>query len=694
MLSFGFLGLSFLAGVQLLHWLDHRNSLRGLSFFALSLSLGLVVLGNLSLGLSLVLRNLSGGVVGTLFLAAVFLFWRFRPVKIFQTRWQGLAFRKDQLILAGIVFVLLLLTLQAMLFDSAGLPFGVLKGWGDGAYHLDMVKRLAVAEPFVLDQPIAGGKSLTYPFLVNFLSAVLLRGGLGLPWAWHLPTAVFGITIVLVLFELGKNYFVRKSLALVLVFLVLFGAGLGFLWFFQQVKQDAVQQGWLSSFFANLAEPKFEYTHLDNRTGGKPEAKNFPANIVWIVPAISFFSHQRSFFLGAVLGISVLFGLLVDKANWRWLLLLGFLPLAHSHSFLALVIFVLVYSFDEMIDSLVSFFKRREISQFLRFGFMSFLLALPQLAYLLSGVFSGGTNNGFFLPWFGWMSCSHRLSWFFCDPNVLGTDQSVSWFWLKNFGFVFVVWLSALLLLGLKKLDHQAKELIWPSLILFGLPNLFLFQPWEFDNNKILFWWWVIAILICLSLFDKEEKSREFSHLDSQSSDKLKTQIPKLKKLLLTGSCLLFVALSSFSGLIDVWSRIKTGLSLEENQRYFGYYSKEDLVIAEWIKNQTKPNEIFLTHSQANQFIPMTTGRPIYLGFIGWLWTQGQKELISQRQATIKEFLLTEKVDKLCQEGVKYWLKEPRFFVDYPNSANNDFAEVGEKVFEFNGKEIIKLKCD
>ncbi|MEW5805287.1 MAG: hypothetical protein AB1721_00955 [Patescibacteria group bacterium] len=697
MFSLGFIIISFLVGACFFDWLDFKNEIRGFSFFVFSLALGLVVLGYLNLGLSLIFQNLIQGLIWGLVLASVFLIRFFKPRKIFKNRWQKIVFSPPQLILGTIVIVFIIVALQAMLFDSSGFPFGILKGWGDGAYHLNMVMRLATADPFVLDQPIAGAGKLTYPFLINFLSAVLLKGGLSLLIAWHLPIIVFGAGMILALFELGRNYFTRKSLAWILAFLVLFGAGLGFIWFFQQVSQDAVQQGWLNSFLNNFSEPKFEYTHLDTRTGGKLTEKNHPANIVWIVPIISFFSHQRSFVLGAFLGFLLLFGLLIDKKNWRrsqtrqphqtwrWLLLLGFLPLAHTHSFLGLVIFVLVFCFKEIFGSLREFFKDRRVNQFLRFGFISFLIALPQLVYLLSGIFSRNGNGGFFIPWFGWMSCEHSFNWFFCNPNVFGTDSSALWFWLKNFGLIFIVWLFAVLFYGFKKLNHQAKELVLPSLVLFALPNLFLFQPWPFDNNKILFWWWVLAALISLSLFDAPPRNYE---------SEIMNQGGKYKFIILNSLFIILIILGSFSGIIDVWARVKTGLRLEKNVRNFGYYSEQDLVIADWIKENSSPNDAILSHGQANQFIPMTTGRPIYLGFIGWLWTQGQSDLISQRQAKIKNFVSTENVSELCQDAVKYWLKEPRFFADYPNPLNNDFSEAGEKVFEYNNKEIIKFNCD
>jgi len=62
---------------------------------------------------------------------------------------------------------------------------------------------------------------------------------------------------------------------------------------------------------------------------------------VWIVPAISFFSHQRSFAAGAALASVIILGFIAYRGTkdlWRWAFVLGLVPLFHTHTFVALLL--------------------------------------------------------------------------------------------------------------------------------------------------------------------------------------------------------------------------------------------------------------------------------------------------------------------------------------------------------------------
>ena len=713
MLSVVFLGLSFLGGSLFWDWLLRKagDSDNNFSFrfgkIIFSFGLGLVISSYVVLALSLLLESLFGGLVVFCILGSVYGALRsslphssvvFFETGVFGKFRDGVVARFERLLLRNptrsllrrffsietILFligaVVAILSLQSMLFDADGYPFGILKGWGDGAYHLDMVQRLAGVDPFTLDQPVAGGRVLSYPFLVNFISAILLKAGASLSIAWHLPTIIFNLGLVFGLFKLGKKFFHRKILALAFVFLVLFGAGLGYFRFFEEIKEDSRTTGWGAALVSNFVDPKFEYSHLDSRTGGKLSEKNTNDNIVWIVPAISFFSHQRSFILGGFLGVLFLIGFLPrfrsgselsrdkDDYNYRSLFILALMPLAHTHSFLALFILagILIVLSGRFIEAL----KNKSV-------WFSGLAALPQVAYLFFALkFSGGQG---FTPWFGWMACKHSSSWFFCDQGVLGTDSSVFLFWLKNFGAVFAVWVVAIFVFQFMKRKTNLFKLSLASIALFMIPNLILFQPWEFDNNKFLFWWWVIAILLVLVLFD--------SKMVKSQSASWPTKFKILNILLV-----MFIFSSSLSGIIDVAYRLRPGLKIEKNTRNFGYYGEKEKKIAGWIENNTKPNDIFLTSSSPTQFVPMLSGRSIYLGFTGWVWTQGGGAIVSDRQAKIREFVNFGDTKNLCQDGVRYWFFDEEFSREYP-APEDRFSDL-PILFEFDSIKILSLDCD
>ncbi len=314
------------------------------------------------------------------------------------------------------------------------------------------------------------------------------------------------------------------------------------------------------------------------------------------------------------------------------------------------------------------------------------------------GVVRDASGYSFFLrPWFGWAMCTHAQSWLWCDPGVADTTNNVLWFWVKNFGFVFAGWIIALgycvtRVIKKKPIEFGMRVLCLASFILFALANLIKFQPWEFDNNKILFWWWVFAIILALSIFDSVATKILNSKLETlNKSQNLKIQT---KKLLLVVSCSLFVILSSFSGVLDVWGRVQSGLRLDKNTRNFGYYGLDEIAVANWISNNTNPNDVFVTHSQANQFIPMLSGRAIYLGFPGWLWTQGHAKVILNRQQAIRNFVLTGNSEQLCADGVSYVLSDGQFQNEY-----GSVPQAGVQLkFAYSGTygeyRIYKLQCD
>ena len=396
------------------------------------------------------------------------------------------------------IFLHSAILLGVFILDEQGFPLTILKGWGDSAYHLNMISRLKTADPFILEQPIVAGERLTYPFVINLLSALYEKIGLPRIVAWHLPVFLFGISFLFLVFLLGKRIFGDSKYAFALVLLVFFGGGVGFIWFFQDL-WIAWDKGGTGAFISTLTDPPHEYTHLDNRSGGKPPGFDAPHNIVWIVPLISFLSHQRSFVSGASVATVIFFGFLLYRGSpklWRWGVLWGMIPFLHTHTFIAVTI-VLVFWF---------FYDLKNWFSWVKGGILGSVLALPQVIYLTSGGLAGLDDPSFFKPWLGWMMCTHYKSWYSCDPNVEGVDLNPFWFWTKNFGLVFWGWILAIYALVIPKLDGQnyssrISPFLLPSLALFLLPHVMLFQPWEFDNNKILFYWWILASISSIFFF-------------------------------------------------------------------------------------------------------------------------------------------------------------------------------------------------
>jgi hypothetical protein len=360
--------------------------------------------------------------------------------------------------------------------------------------------------------------------------------------------------------------------------------------------------------------------------------------------------------LGAALGFFLLWGLGSysqdnNPRKWfRWLALLAFLPLVHLHTFIALVIWVGFWLGAQAAK--FNLWQEKDLWKWLG---ITFLATLPWLVWLVLGVLADAGAQPFFLrPWLGWTMCPHRISWFWCDPGVGDATHNILWFWLKNFGLVFLGWLAGLILMALdRRALENCRYLIIPSLALFIIPNLVLFQPWEFDNNKVFFWWWVIACLFSLVFF------RELGRL-----------FPA-RQYLVRALLLVFCFGALASGGFDVMQRLRQGLAIIPNQKSFSYYGQYGLAAGQMVEKQTLAPDIILTSNAPNNPAVLLAGRKLYLGYLGWLWAQGKGEIIAERKKTVIDFLATGDPGGLCREGVAYWLVDEQFFSDYPAAATD-----------------------
>jgi hypothetical protein len=662
--------LEIALGYHLTRFIDPDGRLTRLETLFASIVLGLTSSAFMLLVFLLTLRSWEASVIAlyaVLSAGGAALLW-----KLYKTGLpEGLALR-PRVAPSHIILVLLLalyVALAAGVFfvDAHGIPSAILKGWGDSAYHLDMISFLKTQDPFRLEQPNASGTPLTYPFLINLQSALYERVGFPLLLAWHIPLLLYGSSFFFLIWSLGKRVLGESGVATAFLALVLFGGGIGFLWFLSDIR-TAFEAGGFREAAHTFLNPPHEYTHLDLRTSGKHKEMESPVNIVWIVPAISFLTHQRSFPAGASLAALVLIGAIAYRGRkplGRWGIVWGMTPLTHTHSFLALTIIL----------ALLFLYDLKNWASWMRASLAGGAIALPQVLYLASGL-GFGEKSHMLKPHLGWLMCTHDASWLRCDPGVEGVDTNPLWFWTKNFGAVFWMWLfsvtAPLLLKGgrMEGFLKNAKPLVLPSLALFILPNVMLFQPWAFDNNKLLYyWWWLASLLSCLLLWSLMSKG------------------PRRAAALS-----LFVAAATLSGMIDVTARVG-----HFTKDHFMLYSPEDETSAKWIRENTLPSDAFLTGDNSSQFVPKLTGRPIFLGYPGWLWSQGKGHIVEERKEAATRYLTTGDPGIICPYGVEYVVWDRELTRTYP-TANKDLVLRGARrvyaeKLEGGEREILRIEC-
>jgi len=241
-------------------------------------------------------------------------------------------------------------------------------------------------------------------------------------------------------------------------------------------------------------------------------------------------------------------------------LLLGLLPIIHPHT-----LFVV---------GLVTLFLARFAPRSSQSKLLLFLILASPLGLILAARFIlPATGSGFF-SWFpGWLSTSASISWFK--------------FWILNWGLTLPIFTIAFF-----HLPPPLRRFTSPFILVFILANLIQFQPYAWDNVKIFIWVYLVFAGAIASLLINWFTRHSF----------------------LT-SLLLLVLISS--GLLDSLRL----LDLSQNQ--IPMYSSEQLEIAHFLRTNTSATARFLTSDTHNHLVPTLTGRPILMGYPGWLWTYG-----------------------------------------------------------------------
>jgi hypothetical protein len=634
----------FFLGNYLLNWLDRRRHFSSEERCAAAGPVGLTATGYTLLTLLLLTQSWSVTIwvysIAGMMLAVGILYRAKTSLNHYSEWFQNLTSffartirQRGHWCLIGFLF--LFCGLATTLLTRNGQGILVVNGsqaLNDIAYHLNMVGRLGT-NPFHLEHPVLSGTRLNYPFVINLLTAFFQRAGLPFLVAWYLPVLMYGGSIVFLLYCLGKRLFGNQATAVCLVAIVLFGGGLGFYSYLFELGSTAINGG-IDQLWEGMVHYPEAITPYWQDTFETTQSSH--PDYFWLTPAYIFFSMQRPFAGGFAITIILILGLLDysgTKDVWRWFFLWALLPLLHTHTFISVSI----------IGGTWFLFDWKNVWQWVKGTGLSSVFLLPQVWYLMPHTIKQGQVQSFLKPWVGWMYCSHQVHWFYCDLNTVEMGTGILWFWSINFGFLFWAWVTSLLIYCLWNDSFSFRCHIIPfmvaSLVLFLLPNLIKFQPWIFDNNKLLFYWWFFAGIVILLVVNQ---------IPMQGSTK--------------NFCLVILTLVlSLSGFIEIGYRIKNHLF----KPAIPLYSTEDRTMARWIRRNTRSDARFLTGTDAKQYIPMLTGRSIYLGFRGWLWSQGKSHLGSNRRRTIRRYLLMDSSAGVCDDGLDYLLWNQNFRESY-----------------------------
>lgn len=513
-------------------------------------------------------------------------------------------------IIAGLILLHLFLLSKTFLIDSNGNMRAAVAGYGDIPFHMTQVSKFAYEQNLNFNEPIFDGERLRYAFLINLISGLLLRITGNWTFAMQAPVLLLMASGIWLMFLSYRNFLKSVLGASVAVIIFLFGSGFG--GYFVVRDQLIAAHRTPSTFTQYLVENSVSTTI-------KWDAKYPNQNLVWGAPMSLVFLHQRSFILGFF--CFTLFWYVFNK--WKhqqknvFLIIVigtivGLTPLSHYHSFVAMVVVVLIYSVWAVAKNDLRFAKR-----LILICMIAAILAIPQIIYLVQGKNGLALGDQPFMKFrLGWMSEPTIGSVQFDPAQGLFIGHVlpfINFLWI-NFGVILPMFLViTTIVMTSRKLRESFPSIATLTEIaisLFIIAQLIRFQPWDFDNNKIFvyFQFFVAPVIVAFFIW-----------------------VYKKTKILGLITLLLFTLTVTFSGILDQIPRL-----LVQKEQMPVIFSVDAIKTANFVRNNIDDQERIVTTSTHLNPVNSLAGRPALVGYPGWLWTRGIN--YGDREANLRNF--------------------------------------------------------
>ena len=513
--------------------------------------------------------------------------------------------QKDRGTLAAMaLFILPMTALSAYLqYTHMVMPASDGSLWCGQSTYGDLCMHLAFATSFrdmqfppsyvlLADTPMA------YPYLSDSLSTSMMLLGMGENMALVFPgTLMMALTyagfMLLSTTVLGG----RRKAVFVAALLFFFNGGLGFLYDFDMAGRDG---------FARVAEI---FTGYYRTPANQPELNLRFSNVVadLMIP-------QRSLLAGWAVGIPALYLLITGEreGSMRQTLLLALvasvLPLVHTHTFLALGLF----SGGFYIGRLITRPKAERRGILARAGAYLALVCALGLPNVLGTAVRQTVEGGSLRFQFNWVN----------NSGGNGMIDGYFWFWIKNAGLPFVLMLCACL-------DARRRgylDIVLGMAAVYVVAELILFQPNEYDNNKLFYIWYMFACVL----------AADYGSMIMQRMGYLRG------RYLLCG---LFIAVSVFSGALSIARETVSGYQL---------FSKNAVDAGRWIDEHTDKDAVFLTGQQHINPVCTLAGRQIVCGSSLYVFFHGLNYAQQERDCTAFYADPAGRADVLEAYGVDY----------------------------------------
>lgn len=540
---------------------------------------------------------------------------------------------------------------RAVYETPEGMFTGVDNNFYDLTMHIGIVFGFVHGDNFPPIHPHFAGARLAYPFLIDFMAGMLMvAGGVTMSAAMFAQNMLFSLAMIGILHR-WANKLTRDHLAATITLaLILFYGGVGWVMLINESRET---EGGILALLANLTH---NYTVLWGEGWG--DVLRFGNSLTTL------FLPQRSFLLGVPIFVIVwtvwwqlfrrdaenLWGgedaTEVDGArelNRRALtrmiaagLIAGLLPLAHAHSFLVLM----------GMGGCFALLTRRWRLWFAFFAAAG-VLAVPQILWVTWG---SETHAQRFAQW--------HLGWMTGEGNFLV-------FWFQNTGLFIPLLLVALGYGAWRRIVPRALLIFYaPFLLCFIVPNVMKLAPWEFDNIKVLFYWYVASAPLVALLLAHMFRSRN---------------------VFARGAAGALVISLTLAGCLDIWRVLSKSQELME-------YDQAGLDLAELIKEATPPRSLILNAPVHNHAV-LLAGRRSTLGYAQTVWTHG----IDSEARLNDIFRIYEGVPEAHQMildlGAEYVVVGPAERERIPN-LNEEFFTRYELIGEAGGARLYQVTSD
>eukprot|EP00741_Cyanophora_paradoxa_P019885 tig00021178_g19191.t1 len=499
--------------------------------------------------------------------------------------------------------------------------------WGDLPFHLNIISSFVYGPNRALGfgsfvSSIFAGSKLVYPFICNYHSALLILGGMSFGAALAVPATALLLSFVALLFFFGARFTGSRLAGAFAVLLSVFSGGLGFYHdsFFGNWAKSGVS---LSTFLLTGEGWSINYVHFQK------SGEQF-----WFQTLTDTLLPQRAALLAYPLCLSAMSLLYVASAKGgkpgaageepedgragqrlpstnrtplpeaaakasafavdarRPMLVAGFLigltPFCQGHAFVSMGIFAPFFALFSaplrgLPHSLWPFVRK-----WLHYAVPMIALGVPQLVIL-----SEKAKD--------WGIIQFKTMW----HDKGGKLGDAVHLWYMSLGlFVPLAALAAV------RLDGRQLRLYAAAWVVFVASNFLLFQPWKYDNLKVIQLWHFVA---------------------SAAVGGLLSWLYRLGangKLHFRVLVVILLAFLVFSGGACVAKELAMDWEL---------FTTSDVAVAEFVKTALPPNATFVSSDKHNNPIPCLTGRPVVLGYRGWLSSHGYD--YREREQVVKRIL-------------------------------------------------------